>query len=60
MLRGLSKLRNLGQGYVNFGEPMPLMTYLNQHVPDWRESIDPIEAVRPAWLTPTVIILLPI
>ncbi|MGC6746125.1 hypothetical protein ACP0HM_25835 [Escherichia coli] len=30
MLRGLSKLRNLGQGYVNFGEPMPLMTYLNQ------------------------------
>ena len=33
---------------------MPLMTYLNQHVPDWRESIDPIEAVRPAWLTPTV------
>ncbi|MDF3008266.1 MAG: glycerol-3-phosphate 1-O-acyltransferase, partial [Enterobacter kobei] len=24
MVRGLSKLRNLGQGYVNFGEPMPL------------------------------------
>lgn len=54
MLRGLSKLRNLGQGYVNFGEPMPLMTYLNHHVPEWRESIDPIEAIRPAWLTPTV------
>ena len=54
MLRGLSKLRNLGQGYVNFGEPLPLMTYLNHHVPEWRESIDPIEAVRPAWLTPTV------
>ncbi|MDU1084844.1 MAG: glycerol-3-phosphate 1-O-acyltransferase PlsB, partial [Leclercia adecarboxylata] len=54
MLRGLSKLRNLGQGYVNFGEPMPLMTYLNHRVPEWRESIDPIEAVRPAWLTPTV------
>ncbi len=31
---------------------MPL-TYLNQHVPDWREAIDPIEAVRPR-LTPTV------
>ncbi|CDL13498.1 Glycerol-3-phosphate acyltransferase [Klebsiella pneumoniae IS46] len=54
MVRGLSKLRNLGQGYVNFGEPLPLMTYLNQHVPDWREAIDPIEAVRPSWLTPTV------
>ncbi len=23
-----SKLRNLGQGYVNFGEPMPLMPTL--------------------------------
>lgn len=54
MVRGLSKLRNLGQGYVNFGKPLPLMTYLNQHVPDWREAIDPIEAVRPSWLTPTV------
>ncbi len=54
MVRGLSKLRNLGQSYVNFGEPLPLMTYLNQHVPDWREAIDPIGAVRPSWLTPTV------
>lgn len=54
MVSGLSKLRNLGQGYVNFGEPMPLMMYLNQHVPEWRDSIDPIEAIRPAWLTPTV------
>lgn len=54
MARGLSKLRNLGQGYVNFGEPIPMMSWLNQHVPDWRESIDPLEAVRPGWLTPTV------
>ncbi|PUY29495.1 glycerol-3-phosphate 1-O-acyltransferase PlsB [Cronobacter sakazakii] len=54
MLRGLSKLRNLGQGYVNFGEPLPLITFLSQHVPEWRDAIDPIEAVRPAWLTPTV------
>lgn len=50
MLRGLSKLRNLGQGYVNFGEPIPLMNYLNHLVPDWRDDIDPIEAVRPTWL----------
>jgi len=54
MLRGLRKLRNLGQGYVNFGDPLPLTTYLNQNVPQWRESIDPIEAQRPSWLTPTV------
>lgn len=54
MVRGLRKLRNLGQGYVNFGEPLPLMTYLNKNVPQWREAIDPIEAQRPSWLTPTV------
>ncbi|MFP1836669.1 glycerol-3-phosphate 1-O-acyltransferase PlsB [Lonsdalea quercina] len=54
MVRGLRKLRNLGQGYVNFGEPLPLMTYLNNKVPQWRDAIDPIEAQRPAWLTPTV------
>ena len=54
MVRGLRKLRNLGQGYVNFGEPLPLVNYLNKHVPEWRESIDPIEAQRPGWLTPAV------
>ena len=54
MLQGLRKLRNLGQGYVNFGEPLPLITYLNNQVPEWRDSIDPIEAQRPSWLTPTV------
>ncbi|AUX95076.1 glycerol-3-phosphate 1-O-acyltransferase PlsB [Mixta gaviniae] len=54
MLRGLSKLRNLGQGYVNFGEPLPLVNYLNRHVPEWRDSIDPIVAQRPQWLTPAV------
>ncbi|QTF10087.1 glycerol-3-phosphate 1-O-acyltransferase PlsB [Brenneria izadpanahii] len=54
MVRGLRKLRNLGQGYVNFGDPLPLTAYLNQHVPQWRDAIDPIEAQRPSWLTPTV------
>ncbi|WP_173636303.1 glycerol-3-phosphate 1-O-acyltransferase PlsB [Paramixta manurensis] len=54
MVRGLRKLRNLGQGYVNFGEPLPLINYLNQRVPEWREAIDPIEAQRPNWLTPAV------
>ncbi|KGD70417.1 glycerol-3-phosphate acyltransferase [Tatumella morbirosei] len=54
MLRGLRKLRNLGQGYVNFGEPLPLVNYLNNNVPEWREAIDPIEPQRPAWMTPVV------
>jgi len=54
MVRGLRKLRNLGQGYVNFGEPLPLMNYLNKNVPEWRDAIDPIEPQRPAWMTPAV------
>ncbi|WP_182056451.1 glycerol-3-phosphate 1-O-acyltransferase PlsB [Pantoea sp. ME81] len=54
MVRGLRKLRNLGQGYVNFGDPLPLMNYLNKNVPEWRDAIDPIEPQRPAWMTPTV------
>ncbi|TDB48132.1 glycerol-3-phosphate 1-O-acyltransferase PlsB [Photorhabdus luminescens] len=54
MIRGLRKLRNLGQGYVNFGEPIPLIQYLNNHVPSWRDSIDPIEFHRPEWFNPTV------
>lgn len=54
MLRGLRKLRNLGQGYVNFGDPLPLATWLSQQVPQWRDSIDPIEAQRPGWLAPAV------
>lgn len=54
MLRGLRKLRNLGLGYVNFGEPLSLTPYLNNRVPQWREAIDPIEAQRPGWLAPAV------
>ncbi|WP_130835500.1 glycerol-3-phosphate 1-O-acyltransferase PlsB [[Erwinia] mediterraneensis] len=54
MVRGLRKLRNLGQGYVNFGEPLPLVNYLNKQVPEWRDAIDPIEPQRPSWLTPAV------
>ncbi|WP_339056615.1 glycerol-3-phosphate 1-O-acyltransferase PlsB [Candidatus Regiella endosymbiont of Tuberolachnus salignus] len=54
MIQGLRKLRNLGQGYVNFGEPLSLTDYLNHYAPDWRRSIDAVEAQRPSWLTPAV------
>ncbi|KKD00138.1 glycerol-3-phosphate 1-O-acyltransferase PlsB [Photobacterium halotolerans] len=54
VLRTLRKLRNFGQGYVNFGEPIPLNQYLNEQVPEWRQHIDPIEPARPQWLNPVV------
>ena len=54
VLRTLRKLRNLGQGYVNFGEPISLNHYLNDNVPEWHQDIDPIEPQRPQWLNPAV------
>ncbi|MGF1724464.1 glycerol-3-phosphate 1-O-acyltransferase PlsB [Photobacterium nomapromontoriensis] len=54
VLRTLRKLRNLGQGYVNFGEPISLNQYLNENVPQWHKDIDPIEPQRPQWLNPVV------
>lgn len=54
VLRTLRKLRNFGQGYVNFGEPISLNHYLNEHAPNWSESINPIEPQKPEWMTPVV------
>ncbi|CUX96716.1 glycerol-3-phosphate 1-O-acyltransferase PlsB [Candidatus Doolittlea endobia] len=54
MIRGLRKLRNLGQGYVNFGDPLPLATWLSQQVPQWRNSVELIETQRPDWLATAV------
>lgn len=52
VLRVIKKLRNLGQGYVNFGEPIQVNNYLNQHFPEWKEP--PSEDARPKWLNDAV------
>ncbi|WP_026957605.1 glycerol-3-phosphate 1-O-acyltransferase PlsB [Aliagarivorans taiwanensis] len=49
----LRKLRNFGNGYVNFGEPINVNQMLNQLAPEWRDSINSGED-RPAWLVPSV------
>ncbi|BCK19783.1 glycerol-3-phosphate 1-O-acyltransferase PlsB [Vibrio cholerae] len=54
VLRTLRKLRNFGQGYVNFGEPIPLNQFLNETVPQWTQDIDPMGESKPQWMTPTV------
>lgn len=51
VLRVIKKLRNLGQGFVNFGEPIPLNNYLNQHFPEWKEQA---HESRPKWLSDAV------
>lgn len=54
IVKAIRKLRNYGKGYVNFGEPINLNEFLNKEVPEWRDSIDPIDPPKPKWLTPAV------
>lgn len=51
VLRVARKLRNLGKGYVNFGEPIMLINYLNQYYPNWRDDQD---EERPIWFNNAV------
>lgn len=44
------KLRNYGQAFVNFGEPINLNHYLNQHVENWRDDMNMPVETQPDWL----------
>src|SRR5690554_2047322 len=59
VLGSLRHLRNFGQGYVSFGEPINLGEALEQLQPQWRNAITTgaEEPERPKWLTPTVNLL---
>ncbi|NIY89109.1 glycerol-3-phosphate 1-O-acyltransferase PlsB, partial [Vibrio campbellii] len=54
VLRTLRKLRNFGLGYVNFGEPIQLNQYLNEHAPEWTKDIDHMGGSKPQWMNPVV------
>lgn len=54
VLKAIRNLRDYGYGFVNFGEPITLNSYLNQHVPDWKQAVHPMEVQKPQWLNPTV------
>ncbi|XKM13139.1 glycerol-3-phosphate 1-O-acyltransferase PlsB [Orbaceae bacterium ac157xtp] len=56
-IKAFFKLKKLGYGYVNFGQPIPLNQFLNQNAPEWRDAIDPTGTSRPNWLTPTTNLL---
>ncbi|CAI8153510.1 MAG: Glycerol-3-phosphate acyltransferase [Pseudidiomarina mangrovi] len=59
MLGTLRHLKNFGDGYVTFGEPINVGEALDSLQPSWRESITigAEEPARPKWLTPTVNLL---
>ncbi|MBU3020300.1 glycerol-3-phosphate 1-O-acyltransferase PlsB [Aestuariibacter sp. A3R04] len=50
----IRKLRDYGHGYVNFGAPIHLNQFLEQSVPNWRETLPADMDKKPAWLTPMV------
>lgn len=50
VLRVIKKLKNLGQGYVNFGEPIQVNSYLNHHYPEWKNTNEE----RSKWLNDAV------
>ncbi len=57
VLGAIRKLRNFGHGYVNFGTPLLLQPFLQQHAPQWREALGREEGFKPSWLTPSVNLL---
>lgn len=54
IFKALKNLKNYGHGDVNFGEPISLNDVLNDKAPEWRELINPVDVVKPNWLTPVV------
>ncbi|QIZ78950.1 glycerol-3-phosphate 1-O-acyltransferase PlsB [Ferrimonas lipolytica] len=49
----IRKLRNYGQSYVNFGEPISVHQFINHSQPDWREQVADGN-FRQKWMTPMV------
>ncbi len=54
IFKAIRKLKNYGHGYVNFGEPITLHKYLDQHIPEWRNERTQPSDKKPQWLTPVV------
>lgn len=53
VLSAIKKLRNYGHGYLNFGEPILLNQFLDEHAPSWSVPVDN-EDKKPSWLSPAV------
>lgn len=49
----IRKLKNYGHGFVNFGEPLQINQFLDEHVENWRDT-DTNDDKKPSWLTPAV------
>jgi glycerol-3-phosphate O-acyltransferase len=54
VLGALKKLRNYGHGYLNFGEPIQLNKFLDQHAPSWSKDKNADPDRKPLWLSSAV------
>ncbi len=50
VFKAIKNLKNYGRGNLNFGTPINVNQFLNEHQPDWRDAIHPTDAQKPAWL----------
>lgn len=51
----IRNLKNYGQGYLNFGQPINLNQFLDNAAPNWRDDRSSAsEGMKPSWLTPAV------
>lgn len=50
LVKTLKKLKNFGKVALNFGEPILLGQFLDQHQPSWKSTS---QEERPGWLIPT-------
>ena len=50
----IRKLKNYGQGFVNFGEPLQINQFLDENVEEWRDANVDDPDKKPTWLTPAV------
>lgn len=49
VVKAIRSLRDYGRGYVNFGKPINLNNFLNEHEPQWKENL--ANNTKPQWLT---------
>ena len=50
VIRAIKNLRDYGRGYVNFGKPINVNQFLNQHEPTWKNDITSLNQQKPQWL----------
>lgn len=54
LLNIYKRFKYYGRGYVSFGDPLSLPTFLRDYVPNWRDDINDQIIPRPSWLFDTV------